>query len=69
MNYPRGTVIIHDPKIGIEGVLKEPNPTIIGEITNLDLPVLSRNELLITSAIALLVITGLIVVFRKGPKT
>jgi hypothetical protein len=67
LNYPRGTEIIHDPKIGIAGIL-----TGI-EITDPDTPLLpwvqllnpSQAELLIVSAISLAIVTSLVLIFRK----
>ncbi|NPD90145.1 MAG: hypothetical protein HGN29_15650 [Asgard group archaeon] len=66
LNYPRGNEIIHDPKIGIAGVLQITSPTgFLGIRSRIELPDLSRNELLIVSAAALLTITGLVMVFRR----
>ncbi len=67
-NYPRGSDIIHDPKIGLSGILTGlDSPTIdplIGSWVNL--PLVSQNELLIVSAISFLILTGLVLVFRRN---
>ncbi|MCE7748702.1 MAG: hypothetical protein GPJ51_09900 [Candidatus Heimdallarchaeota archaeon] len=64
LNYPRGDIIIHDPKIGLAGVLKLPEG-FLGSDFWFELPIVSRNELLIVSAISLFIITGLVLVFRR----
>ncbi|MCE7742316.1 MAG: hypothetical protein GOP50_07625 [Candidatus Heimdallarchaeota archaeon] len=67
INYPRGTEIIHDPKIGIEGILTEidytnPDTFLIPWVQLLN-P--TQIELLIVSAISFLILTSLVLVFRK----
>ena len=65
LNYPRGDEIIHDPKIGISGILYFPDPTQDPDFTSgIILPNLSRNELLIVSAITLATSFCLVVLFR-----
>ncbi len=64
LNYPRGDIIVHDPKVGVEGVL-ETTGWLLGSRFWVDLPSLSRNELLIVSAITLFALTGLVLVFRR----
>ncbi|MHA1954862.1 MAG: hypothetical protein ACXAAM_02595 [Candidatus Heimdallarchaeaceae archaeon] len=65
LNYPRGDEIIHDPKIGISGILDIPIPTQFTGITSrIILPNLSRNELLIVTAATLAVMFSLVMVFR-----
>jgi hypothetical protein len=66
LSYPRGNEIIHDPKIGIAGVLIPPSTAgPIGINSSIELPKLSRNELLIVSSIVLFTLTGLVLVFRR----
>lgn len=64
LNYPRGDIIVHDPKVGVEGVL-ETTGWLLGSRFWVELPNLSRNELLIVSAITLFALTGLVLVFRR----
>ncbi len=65
LNYPRGNEIIHDPKIGISGILDLPDPTQNTGITSrIILPNLSRNELLIVSAITLATMFCLVILFK-----
>ena len=64
MNYPRGDSIIHDPKIGVEGVLEKLG-WILGSKPLFELPNLSQNELLIVSAITFVALTSLVLVFRR----
>ena len=55
LNYPRGTEIIHDPKVGLSNLLQiENNTSFVGS-----------NDLLIISAAAVLALTSLVLVFRK----
>ena len=63
LNYPRGIEIIHDPKIGVEGILKEAG--VLGIKPWLVFPDLDRNELLIVSAITLVGLCSLVMIFRK----
>ncbi|MCK4895606.1 MAG: hypothetical protein KAS47_02285 [Candidatus Heimdallarchaeota archaeon] len=56
LSYPRGTEIIHDPKVGIANILQIPTSAV------------SLNEILIISAVAILTVTGLTVLFRKKSK-
>ncbi len=56
LSYPRGTEIIHDPKVGISNVLQ------------LQRSAVGSNEMLIISAVAILTVTGLTVLFRKKSK-
>ena len=67
LNYPRGNTIIHDPKIGVEGVLEKLG-WILGSKPLFELPNLSQNELLIVSAMTFLALTGLVFIFRKKKK-
>ncbi len=53
LNYPRGTEIIHDPKIGVSNLLQI-NTSFLGD-----------NNLLIISAATILTLTSLVLVFRK----
>jgi len=64
LNYPRGDIIVHDPKVGVEGVL-ETTGWLLGSRFWVELPSLSRNELLIVSAITLFALIGLVLVFRR----
>ena len=64
LSYPHGNEIYHDPKVGIEGLIRGwADPTGTGFWVNL--PNLSQNELLIVSAISFLVIISLVMVFRR----
>ncbi|MCE7737837.1 MAG: hypothetical protein KAU62_15640 [Candidatus Heimdallarchaeota archaeon] len=63
LNYPKGDEIIHDPKVGIEGLITGWGS--LGSRFWVELPGLSRNELLIVSAITLFALTGLVLVFRR----
>ena len=56
LSYPRGTEIIHDPKVGIANVIQTPTS------------VVGSSEILIISAVAILTVTGLTVLFRKKSK-
>ncbi len=56
LSYPRGTEIIHDPKVGITDILQ------------LQTTPVGSSEILIISAIAIFTITGLTVLFRKKSK-
>ena len=56
LSYPRGTEIIHDPKVGIANVIQIPTS------------VVGSNEILIISTVAILTATGLTVLFRKKSK-
>ncbi len=64
LNYPRGNEIIHDPKIGIADILKIATT---GFFTKpwIELPNMSRNELLIVSAITLVTIFGLVMIVKR----
>ena len=42
LNYPRGDVIVHDPKVGVEGVLETPG-WLLGSRFWVELPSLSKN--------------------------
>jgi hypothetical protein len=65
LNYPRGDEIIHDPKIGISGILNFPDPTQpTGIPPRIVLPNLSRNELLIVTGVTIVVMFSLIMVAR-----
>ena len=69
LNYPRGNEIIHDPKIGISGILDFPDPTQnTGIISRIVLPNLSRNELLIVSAITLISLFCLVMLLQGKKK-
>ena len=64
LNYPQGNVIIHDPKVGLEGLItgwNPPNSTIFW----VELPYLTQNELLIVSAVSFITIIALVMVFRR----
>jgi hypothetical protein len=63
LNYPKGDEIIHDPKVGIEGLITGWE-SIISSF-RVDLPLLSQNELLIVSAISFIIIVGLVMVSRR----
>ena len=52
LNYPRGTEIIHDPKMGMADLL----PSTAG---------LGNNSMIFVAAVALLTIPGLVLLFRK----
>ena len=52
LNYPRGTVIIHDPKLGMADLL----PSTAG---------LGSNSMIFIAALAILTIPGLVLLFRK----
>ncbi len=65
LNYPRGNEIIHDPKIGIAGILQTTPTGFLGIRPWIVLPDLSRNELLIVSAVAFIAITSLVMIFRR----
>ncbi|MHA2254939.1 MAG: hypothetical protein ACXAAM_02600, partial [Candidatus Heimdallarchaeaceae archaeon] len=54
LNYPRGTEIIHDPKVGLSNILQVENTAFLGS-----------NDLLIVSAAAVLALTSLVLIFRK----
>ncbi|MHA1224060.1 MAG: hypothetical protein ACTSP3_12575 [Candidatus Heimdallarchaeaceae archaeon] len=69
LNYPRGNSIVHDPKVGVEGILKKPESAILEKITKINLPTISRYEILIVSGVLVIVITGLVVVSRRKLKT
>jgi hypothetical protein len=56
LSYPRGTEIIHDPKVGIANILQ------------IQTSAVGSNEILIISAVAILTVTGLTVLFRKKSK-
>ncbi|MCK5304277.1 MAG: hypothetical protein KAJ72_03440, partial [Candidatus Heimdallarchaeota archaeon] len=56
LSYPRGTEIIHDPKVGIANVIQIPTSAV------------GSNEILIISTVAILTATGLTVLFRKKSK-
>jgi hypothetical protein len=71
LSYPRGTEIIHDPKIGIQGILTgwgiiDPDGDLLPWIQLLN-P--SQAELLIVSAVSLAIVTSLVLVFRRNKKT
>ena len=53
LNYPRGTEIIHDPKIGVANLLSV-NTTFLG-----------NNNMIFVAAASVLTLTGLVLVFRK----
>ena len=57
LNYPRGTEIIHDPKIGIANIIQEPSTSAVGSA-----------ELLIVAVVAVFTLTGLSVLFRRKAK-
>jgi hypothetical protein len=63
LNYPRGNEIIHDPKIGISGILQKAG--FLGLRPWIVLPDLSRIELLIVSAVAFVAMTSLVTIFRR----
>ena len=64
LSYPQGEEIIHDPKVGIEGlIIGWPDPTTTNFRVNL--PYLTQNELLIVSAISFFVIISLVMIFRR----
>lgn len=54
--YPRGTEIIHDPKVGLSNLLQTPAGAV------------GSNEILVISAVAILTVTGLTVLFQKKSK-
>ncbi len=56
LSYTRGIEIIHDPKIGIANILQ------------LQTSAVGSSEILIISAVAILTVTGLTVLFRKKSK-
>ncbi|MBY9001024.1 MAG: hypothetical protein KGD64_08930 [Candidatus Heimdallarchaeota archaeon] len=56
LSYPRGTEIIHDPKVGIANIIQTPTGLV------------GSSEILIVSVAAILTITGLSVLFRKKSK-
>ncbi len=56
LSYPRGTEIIHDPKVGIANIIQTPTSAV------------GSSEILIISAVAILTVTGLTVLFRKKSK-
>ncbi|MHA1199043.1 MAG: hypothetical protein ACTSQF_06805 [Candidatus Heimdallarchaeaceae archaeon] len=53
LNYPRGTEIIHDPKVGLSNLLV------------INTSFLGNNNFLFITAAAVLTLTGLVLVFRK----
>ena len=66
LNYPHGDLIIHDPKIGIAGILL--SPSIPSEIVSkmLDILKLSKEGYLVSVAVfTLLVISGIVLYRRK----
>lgn len=54
LNYPRGTEIIHDPKIGVANLLAIGNTSFLG-----------INNLALIAATSILTLAGLVLVFRK----
>ncbi len=71
INYPRGTEIIHDPKIGIEGILTgiDYTPTSSDLFPWIQLINPTQIELLIVSAVSFAILAGLVLVFRKTKVT
>ena len=69
--YPRGTEIIHDPKIGMEGLISgiEKSEQLTVKSPWVDLLNPSKTELLIVSAISLMMVTSLVLIFRKQKHT
>jgi hypothetical protein len=63
LNYPQGSEIIHDPKVGLQGLIT--GWSSLGSRFWVELPSLSRNELLVVSAITLFALTGLVLIFRR----
>ena len=67
LNYPRGTEIIHDPKIGVQGILSGidlPDPTET-PFNWVQLINPSQVELLIVTGVSLMIVTSLVLIFRK----
>ncbi len=54
LNYPRGTEIIHDPKVGLSNLLQIANTSFLG-----------NNNMLFIAAASVLTLTGLVLIFRK----
>jgi len=68
LNYPRGAEIIHDPKIGIEGILIDIDHTIPSTIlipwVHLVNP--TQTEFLIVTVISLIIVICLVLIFRQN---
>ncbi|MBY9001026.1 MAG: hypothetical protein KGD64_08940 [Candidatus Heimdallarchaeota archaeon] len=65
LNYPRGSEIIHDPKIGIAGILQDFVTTLIEGTPWFEIPRVTQVELLIVSGAVLLVLITVVLITRK----
>ncbi len=65
LNYPRGDEIIHDPKIGIANILQDFTTSLFNGIPWLELPNVTKYELLIVSGAVLGLLVALVLITRK----
>ena len=65
LNYPQGDEIIHDPKIGIANILQDFATSLFTGIPWLELPNVTKYELLIVSAAILGLIVTVVLITRK----